>query len=185
MVDTGNNLATGTRVASTVLLYNELLIMVRDMRWGLALLFLLVIADFRFGWRESESRYTIALSNKDSVGIEKYRWHTSRAIRQTSNKFIDYLIVMLVGGTIGMALLEPLNMDHIWGCWGGACIVAISEISSITGHYLYLKGVKVEKKNIIGFIKALAIAFAKKKNEDAGEALEQAFNETEKKGKRK
>lgn len=177
MVSDTNNLATGTRATATWLLYNELSAMVTDMRWGLVLLLLLVIADFRFGWRESQMRYKLAQQDKDSVGIEKYRWHTSRAIRRTTNKCIDYLILMLVGGAIGMALLEPVGLDHIWGCWGGACIVAVCEVFSIFGHFFYIRGVTVEKRTLKGFFKALVVALAKQKNEAVGEALESSLDE--------
>ncbi len=177
MVSDTNNLATGTRATATWLLYNELSAMVTDMRWGLVLLLLLVIADFRFGWRESQVRYAVAKQEKDNVGIEKYRWHTSRAIRRTTNKCIDYLIMMLVGGAIGMALLEPIGLDHIWGCWGGACIVAVCEVFSIFGHFFFIRGVTVEKRTLKGFFKALVVALAKQKNEAVGEALESSLDE--------
>lgn len=174
-----NSLSTGVRATATVMFYNELALMVTDMRWGLFLLAIFVLADFRYGWKESEMRYKIAVAKHDSVGIEKYCWHTSRAIRRTLNKCIDYLLVMLVFGSVGMAILEPIGISHIFGSWIGACIVAACEIMSIFGHFFYIRGVKVEKKTIKGFCKAFAIAIAKQKNEGLGNALEETLDKAE------
>lgn len=39
----------------------------------------------------------------------------------------------------------------------------------------------VEKRTLAGFLKALIVALAKKKNEDVGEAVEEAFKNSENK----
>ena len=49
---------------------------------------------------------------------------------------------------------------------------------------LLFEGVSVEKKTINGFFKAFAIAFAKRKDEDVGEALKEAFDEGKKEEKK-
>ena len=49
------------------------------------------------------------------------------------------------------------------------------EIKSISGHFLFIKGVTLEKKTFMGFVKAFVVAFTKSKNEDIGNALEKGF----------
>lgn len=181
MQGTSNALGTGTRGTFFVVFGGEIGAMLLDMRWGIMLLLLLIVADFRFGWGESNKRYHKAKAKKDELHKEMYRWHTSRAIRRTFNKVADYIVLMLVCGALGMAIFEPMGIEHVWGAWIGAVIACICEIASICGHFFYLHGVKVEKNSITGFLKALAVAFAKKKDSDIGESLEEAFNQTENK----
>ena len=50
------------------------------------------------------------------------------------------------------------------------------EIFSIFGHFFFLRGVTVEKRNLVGFFKALLVALARRKDEDVGEALDEALN---------
>ena len=97
---------------------------------------------------------------------------------------------MMVSESFGAAFLPYIGVPYIYGAWAGGLIACGCEISSVVGHFLYIHGVKVEKKNakgyILAFIKALAVAFARQKGgEQVGEAVEQAFNETEKKGNKK
>ena len=109
--------------------------------------------------------------------MEAHRWHSSRAIRRTCNKFIDYIVLVLFFTIFGMALLEPLGYSHVWGTYVGCAIAFFCEIMSISGHFFYLRGVSVEKKSVFGFFKAFIIALTKKKSEDIGDALDSALNE--------
>lgn len=176
-IQTTNAMGTGTRGTIFALFGGEIGSMLLDMRWALMLLILLVVADFRFGWEESERHYEHAKRQGNRVLMEHYRWHTSRAVRRTLNKLSDYIVVMLMCGAIGMVILEPLGIKHVWGTWVGAIIACGCELTSIFGHFFYLHGVKVEKKSIGGFLKALLVAFAKRKDPDIGGAVEDAFNE--------
>lgn len=180
-VGNGSVLGTGARGTFFVVFGGEIGAMLLDMRWGIILLLLLIVADFRFGWSESKKRYRQAKKKKDELRKEMYRWHTSRAFRRTWNKLADYIVMMLVCGALGMAVFEPLGIEHIWGAWIGAVMACICEVVSICGHFFYLHGVRVERKSVTGFLKALAVAFAKKKDSDIGESLEEAFNQTEEK----
>lgn len=174
-----NTLDTGTRGTVFILFGGEIGAMLMDMRWGIVLLLLLLIADFRYGWGESNKRYHKAKQRKDLLLMERYRWHTSRAVRRTLNKLADYIVIMLVCGAVGMAVFEPVGIEHIWGAWLGAIIACGCEITSILGHFFYLHGVRIETKSLKGFLKALVVAFAKRKNSDVGESLEEAFNKTD------
>ena len=69
----------------------EALTALYDLRWMIAFIFVLVVADFWFGVKAS-------LANK-----EKFRF--SRAGRRTCNKFCDYIVYLIVGAVFGK--IEP------------------------------------------------------------------------------
>lgn len=168
-------LQSGARTTVVVLFGNDLAGMILEMHWVILLLVLLIVADFRYGWGESAKRYKEAEKAGDGARMELYRWHTSRALRRTFNKLADYAVMMFLLGAVGMALLEPLGVSHTWGTWAAALIACFCELTSIGGHFFYLRGVAVEKRTIAGLLKAFVVAFVKKKNADAGEALEESL----------
>lgn len=179
-----NSTGSARRITGVGIFGAEAVAVITDSRWVLMLMVVLILADFRFGMRESKKHYEDAKKDGDKIRMDYFKWHPSRAWRRTFNKFADYIVIMLVCQVIGMAVLMPIGVSYQYGIWAGGVIACACEICSIFGHFFYLRGVKVEKRDLIGFAKALVIALAKKKDEDAGEALEQAFNETEK-GKKK
>lgn len=172
---TANALGTGTRGTVFVVFGGEIGALLVDMRWALVMLILFIIADFRFGWGESARRYKQAEKAKNCTLMEQYRWHISRAVRRTLNKLADYIVMMLVCSGIGMAVFEPIGIEHTWGGWVGAVIACGCELSSIFGHFFYLRGVEVEKRTISGFLKALIVAIVKRKDAEVGEAVEEAL----------
>ena len=174
---TVSNTATGVRGFSFLLFGNEILQLAIDAKWFLLFLLVMLIADFRFGWGESHKHYYEAEKTGDVKAMEAHRWHSSRAIRKTCNKFIDYIVLVLFFTSFGMALLEPLGYSHVWGTYVVCAIAFFCEIMSISGHFFYLRGVAVEKKSVFGFFKAFIIALTKKKSEDIGDALDSALNE--------
>lgn len=171
------------RAAGLAVFLGELYDVAFSMRWALLLLMMLIIADFRYGWEESSRRRQLAIKRGDAQAAEYYRWHTSRAIRRTLNKLVDYVIYILLFGTAGKALLAPVGIGYEWSAWAVAAVECFCELSSVSGHFFYMRGVKVEKRTIKGFMRALIIAFARRKSEDVGAAVEDAFNKTDKKGK--
>lgn len=179
-----NSTGSARRITGVGIFGAEAVAVITDSRWVLMLMVVLILADFRFGMRESKKHYEDAKKDGDKIRMDYFKWHPSRAWRRTFNKFADYIVIMLVCQVIGMAVLMPIGVSYHYGIWAGGVIACACEICSIFGHFFYLRGVKVEKRDLIGFAKALVVALAKKKDEDAGEALEQAFNETEK-GKKK
>lgn len=172
---TGMN--TGTRFIGFVLMGNELVQIIYDARWFLTVITLCVVADFWYGWSESRKRYETARAKKDKIVMAQYRWRTSRAIRRTMNKLIDYIIWVSLGVFTGFALLRPLGVDYMLGGIAATAIAVGCEAKSFIGHFFYLHGIRIEQKSIGGFIKAFVVAFAKKKNVDVGEALEDALEE--------
>ena len=180
----GNGLHTGVRAAGVTMLYSEITQMVVDSRWILIAIVLCCILDFRLGCKESSIRKTEADKAKNSMLSELYRFHRSRAIRRSANKFVDYILLMLVSEAIGAAFLPILNVNYVYGAWAGGLIACGCELSSAGGHFLFIHGIKVEKRNVKGyvvaFVKALAVAFAKQRGgEDVGVAVEQAFEKAE------
>lgn len=174
-------MGTGTRTGVITLLSGELVSIIADTRWMMLAIFLCVIADFRFGWGESSKRFNMAKKKGDKIVMSQYKWRTSRALRRSVNKLIDYIMWVSIGVFIGMALLKPIGVDYMMGGVVATSIAVGCEAKSIIGHFFWLHGVRIEEKSIKGFFKAFAIAFAKRKNKDIGEALEEGFNNNDKK----
>lgn len=170
---TGMN--TGTRFIGFVLMGNEFVQIIYDARWLLAVITLCVAADFWYGWSESRKRYEAARAKNDKIVMAQYRWRTSRAIRRTVNKLIDYIIWVSLGVFTGFALLRPLGADYMLGGIAATAIAIGCEAKSFIGHFFYLHGIRIEQKSVTGFLRAFVVAFAKRKNADVGEALEDAL----------
>lgn len=169
---TGN---TGTRFLGGFL-SAEMVAVFYDMRWMLLLIVLCVVADFRYGWGESSHRYAEAERKGDKLMMVQYQWRTSRALRRTMNKTVDYLIWVVVGMAIGMAILEPVGISHIFGGVVATAIAVTCEAKSFFGHFFYLHGVSIEQKTVVGFTRAFFIALIKKRDRSLGEAVEEGFN---------
>lgn len=172
--------STTTKTVWLALLLGELQQIIWDARWMLLAILLCIIADFRFGWGECAKRYANAKDEGNKVLIDKYRWRGSRAWRRTINKFFDYLMWVTVGMVVGKAVLGGIGIPYQYGGIAMTGVAICCEAASFFGHFFYLHGVKVEEKTLTGFLKALAVAWAKRKNTDMGEALNEAFNETDK-----
>lgn len=130
----------------------------------------LIFADFWWGWSESQMKYKAAKSDKER---EKFKFHKSKAIRRSANKFVDYLTYLLVGGVMGLAILEPLEIcDHTISAAVGLGLGCVADMISITGHYCAVKNIHFDA---LAFFKRLIVNIAKKKDEDLGEALEETI----------
>mgnify|MGYP003231681944 CR=1 FL=1 len=180
MIDASMN--TGTKAVGFTLMGSELVAMISDAKWLLVVIMACVLADFRYGWGESNKRYEQARSEGDKVGMHAFKWRTSRAVRRTVNKSVDYLIWVCLGMLIGWAILKPLGVDYMLGAIIATIIAVCCEAKSIIGHFIYLHGIKIEEKTVKGFFKAFAVAIAKKKDAGIGEALEDALEMTDKGG---
>lgn len=179
---TGN---TGTRCAGILLFGNELQNVFIDIKWVLIFVLAMIIADYRLGCEESSMKHQEATKFGDKLLADKYEFRMSKARRRTINKFIDYTIYIIVGVSMGKALLTPLTIDYTWGAWVVAFLIAVFiEIPSSAGHLFYVRGVTVQKKTVRGFFKAFFVALAKSKSEDVGGALEQGFEKIEENDKK-
>lgn len=176
----GNGLHTGARAAGVTMLYSEITQMVIDSRWIMIAVVFCCLLDFRLGCKDSAKHKEEADKAGNHVLSEIYRFHRSRAIRRSANKFVDYILLMLVSEAIGAAFLPYVGVNYIYGAWAGGLMACGCELSSAGGHFLYIHGVKIEKRNIKGYImafaKALAVTFARQKvGDQAGDAVEEAF----------
>lgn len=170
---------TGTRAICSVV-SSEMIAVVTDARWMMLAVIVCVVADFRYGWGESSKRYALAKQKGDEYMMAHYKWRTSRAVRRSVNKLIDYFIWILLGMIIGISVLKPLGMDYILGGVAATIVAAGCELKSIVGHFMFLHGVTIEQKTINGFFKAFIVAFARRKNRDVGDALEEGLNDIDK-----
>lgn len=152
----------------------EALTAIHDLRWMILLIIGLIIADYYFGIRESYLHYKNA---SDAETKENYRFHRSRSIRRSANKFCDYMMLLLIGCLIGLGIMEPLGIcDHVLTSGIGLSIGVIAEVCSIIEHFLVLKGIDVHKMSIWKGIEAFIISLTKSKSSDLGNALEDAIN---------
>ena len=148
---------SNTKTAITVTMLAEAVAVVYDIRWLVVLVAVLVIAAFWFGISDSRKRK------------EKVRF--SYACRRTANKLVDYLTYLLVGVLLGMGLFEPLGVcSHVTSASVALVIPAVCEVSSIFGHFCSVHELKLKFD-----WKKFAVVLIKKKNEDVGEAVEEAI----------
>lgn len=149
---------------------NEGLQCINDLRWMIVLSIVLIFADFWWGWSESALRYKMATTDEEK---EKYRFHKSKAIRRSANKFVDYVTYLLVGCVLGLAILEPLSVcNHVISAAVGLGLGCLADMISIAGHYCAVKDIHFD---FLSFAKKLLVNFIKKKNEDVGEALDETL----------
>lgn len=170
---------SGTRMFTFAMMGNELVAVIYDSRWLLATILICVLADFRFGWGESSKRYNRAKEKGDKLVMAQYKWRTSRALRRSVNKLMDYIMWVSIGVFIGIALLKPIGIDYMMGGVVATFVAVFCEVKSIIGHFFWLHGVAIEKKTIKGFMKAFAISWAKRKDRAFGEAIEDGLKGTE------
>lgn len=160
----------------------EALSAIQDLRWMIALLILLIVADFRFGIAENNKRHKEALEMKNATLSKLTEFHMSRAIRRTFNKFIDYMTLLLVFCLLGLAITEPYGICSHTISAGLAIIIAfVCEVMSIFGHFFYLKGIETPKftwKSVGLFVGRVLASFAKTKSPDFGEALDETLIKT-------
>lgn len=157
-----NNLTTGTgKVVVIGTMGGEALSALFDLRWMLVLIVVLIVADFWFGVSESLHKH------------EHFRF--SRAGRRTCNKAVDYITYLILGSVLGLAIFEPLGWtNHVVTAAVGLGFGCVWEMDSIVGHVCELHGVKNRFS-----IKRFVIALMKKKDEDIGEAVEEAMKKSE------
>lgn len=132
-----------------------------QLRWGILAIALLVCADFYFGLSES-------------VKVKKERFRFSRAGRRTLGKFFEYIILYTFSGAaIGKGILEPLGLATFQQATAAAlAIAALFELDSIKDHVCALHGITNKYS-----VKRFFVAYLKRKNADAGEALEEALQD--------
>lgn len=141
----------------------ELIGVLFSLRWVILFIVALVITDFWSGLTAS-------------VKVRKEDFRLSRALRRTIVKFLEYINFIVFGLLLAKACLEPFGIgtDLTGGAIGAACALLI-EFDSIYGHICDLHGISNRLS-----IKRIFVAWLKRKNEDLGEAVDEAIkNEKE------
>ncbi len=160
----------------------EMIAVAFELRYMILFSIILILADFWWGHCESMKRYEEAEAVGDTASMEKYKWRKSRAIRRTTNKFIDYMTYLLVGAFLGLAITEQMDwVNHIYTAAGALCIGCLAEIASIIGHYCYLKfGIEVKVKDVWRWLFRFLINLFTFKSVQIGKALEQTIDQDSK-----
>lgn len=130
---------------------NELTTIIYDLRWAVLLCGALIIADLWLGCR--------------SASAEGKEVRKSRAIRRTANKFVDYLMYMLVAAMIGMVVEQIGWWSHTNVALCGILLGCFCEIESILGHWARLHGFTFSISKVI-------LRFISTKSKDVANILE-------------
>lgn len=151
-----------------------------DLRWMLAACALLIIVDFHWGWSESRMHYKEAERQDDKGGMEKYKFHFSRAGRRSFGKAIEYITYLLIGAILGMAIFEPLGVcSHIFSAAIGLLFGCIFDLSSIVGHVCVCHGIdkpKLSIRSVAVFLMKVGAAFVRRKDADLGESINETID---------
>lgn len=161
---------------------NEAIQAIQDLRWMIALVIILIITDFRFGMKESKMLHDKAIEIGNKTLAKMTEFHTSRAIRRSCNKLVDWMTLLIVFCVLGIAITEPYGICSHTITAGMAVIIAyICEIVSIFGHFFALRGIELPKftwSSSFLFFGRLLASFAKTKSEDFGNALDETVQQT-------
>lgn len=139
---------------------DEAMAALHDLRWMIALIFVLIVADFWFGV-------------SDSIHRHGQDFHFSRAARRTCNKLVDYITYLLLGAILGLAIFEPLGIaGHTTTAAIGIGLGCLWELDSISDHVCSLHNTQKRFS-----AKRLLVNLIKKKYPAIGEGLEEQLND--------
>lgn len=151
----------------------DLMAVAFDLRFMIFCAIALILADLWWGYRSARMHYEYAESIGNETLKAQYKWHKSRAVRRTANKFVDYMTYLVVGALIGLAITEPMEIcTHVWTAAIGLGIGCGCEIASIIGHVAYVHmGLEISVadawKAMVKFVGRLI----KAKGSDLGDAI--------------
>lgn len=173
---------SGARSMAYLIFWQELLVMIYDMRLPILVTMLLIAADFRYGRGESAARYAKAKKQGDTAGMEAHRWRTSRAMRRSINKLLDYFVFLCLGRLVGEIAAAALDMPDLGmdGAYVAIGLAILIEGQSILSHFLYLHMQGINTDRMQSLIAQFVVRLVKLKHPKAGEALEETL-ENEKK----
>lgn len=137
-----------------MVLANELVNLIYDLRWAVALCASLIVADLWLGCRSASA------SGKE---VRK-----SRAIRRTANKFVDYIMYMLVAAMIGMVIEQMGWWTHTQVALCGILLGCFCEIESILGHWAKLHGYSFSVRKVI-------LRLVRTKSEEVADIIDDEF----------
>lgn len=151
-------------VAGAYSFIGEIKNVVFELRWMLAFIVVMIVADF-------------VLGIIDSVVKKKEDFRFSRAGRRTMCKFIEYNSYLVLGFMLGIAILQPVGIcSYTISSMCGLGLAFLFEFDSIVDHICAIHGIKNKVS-----IKRILIGYIKKKYNTAGEIIEEVTNEEVKK----
>ena len=155
-----NIIAPQMAVAGAYSFICEIKQVVFELRWMLAFIVAMIIADF-------------VLGIIDSVVKRGEDFRFSRAGRRTMCKFIEYNSYLVIGFMLGIAILQPVGIcSYTVSAMCGLGLAFVFEFDSIMDHICIIHGIK----NRI-FIKRILVGYIKKKYNTAGELIEEVTKE--------
>ena len=151
----GGNIGKGIGL---VVFSNELTALIYDLRWAVMLCACLIVADLWFGLR--------------SAIAEGKQIRKSRALRRTANKFIDYVMYMLVASMVGMVIEQLGWWQHTNVALCGILLGCFCEFESILGHWATLHGYTFS-------LRGLLLRLIKRKDKELADALKEEIKKKE------
>lgn len=149
-------------VAGAYSFIGEIKEVVFELRWMLAFIVVMIVADF-------------VLGIIDSVVKRGEDFRFSRAGRRTVCKFIEYNSYLVVGFMLGIAILQPVGIcSYTISSICGLGFAFIFEFDSIMEHICTIHGIKNKVS-----IKRLLVGYIKKKYTTAGEIIEKVTKDEE------
>lgn len=149
-------------VAGAYSFVGEIRSVVFELRWMLAFIVVMIVADF-------------VLGIIDSVVKRGEDFRFSRAGRRTVCKFIEYNSYLVVGFMLGIAILQPVGIcSYTISSICGLGLALIFEFDSIMEHICTIHGIKNKVS-----IKRLLVGYIKKKYTTAGEIIEKVTKDEE------
>lgn len=155
-----NIIAPQMAVAGAYSFICEIKQVVFELRWMLAFIVAMIIADF-------------VLGIIDSVVKRGEDFRFSRAGRRTMCKFIEYNSYLVIGFMLGIAILQPVGIcSYTVSAMCGLGLAFVFEFDSIMEHICIIHGIK----NRIS-IKRILVGYIKKKYNTTGELIEEVTKE--------
>lgn len=150
-------------VAGAYSFIGEIKEVVFELRWMLAFIIVMIVADF-------------VLGIIDSVVKRGEDFRFSRAGRRTMCKFIEYNSYLVLGFMLGLAILQPAGIcNYTISAMCGLGLAIVFEFDSIMEHVCNIHGIKNKVS-----IKRLLVGYIKKKYNAAGEIIEEVTTEEKK-----
>lgn len=151
-----NIIAPQLAVAGAYSFIGEIKGVVFELRWMLAFIIVMIVADF-------------VLGIIDSVVKRGEDFRFSRAGRRTMCKFIEYNSYLVLGFMFGIAILQPVGIcSYTISSMCGLGLAFVFEFDSIADHICAIHGIKNKVS-----IKRLLVGYIKKKYATAGEIIEE------------
>ena len=149
-------------VAGAYSFIGEIKNVVFELRWMLAFIVVMIVADF-------------VLGIIDSVVKRGEDFRFSRAGRRTMCKFIEYNSYLVLGFMLGIAILQPVGIcSYTISSMCGLGLAILFEFDSIADHVCVIHGIRNKVS-----IKRLLVGYIKKKYATAGEIIEEVTKEKE------